>query len=99
MANEINKLIQKATDNLAEMKQLNLNELSTQVNSLKGTKTTSKLEEVLQQLQTIFNGFEFDICEDEDKRESLDLNDEQVEEFNNIIEERTEILSRLKVII
>lgn len=94
--NEIDELIQGAKTRLAEIKQLNLNEISTQVNSLKGT---NKLELELEQLQAEFNGIEFDICEDENKRRSLDLNEDQEEEFNCILEERREILSRLEVII
>ena len=100
MANEISELIQGAKIHLDEIKQLNLNEISTQVDASK-KKGINELEEVLEQLQKVFNGFEYDIAEDEDKCESLslNLNEEEKEEFNNIIEERKEILSRLEVMI
>ena len=35
----------------------------------------------------------------EDKRDSLDFNENKEEEFNNIMDERKEYLSRLEVII
>ena len=100
MANEISELIQGAKIHLDEIKQLNLNEISTQVDASK-KKGINELEEVLEQLQKVFNGIEYDIAEDEDKCESLslNLNEEEKEEFNNIIEERKEILSRLEVMI
>ena len=96
MANEANNLMQRVKERLAEMKQLKLNELASKFNLLKGS---NELEKCLEQLQTVFNNCEFDISEDEDKCESLDLNEAQGEEFNNIMEERREILSRIEVII
>jgi len=97
-ANEINELIQGAKTRLYEIKRLNLNEISTQVDASK-KKGTNELREVLEQLQNVFNEFEYDIAEDEDKRVSLDLNEKEGEEFDNIMEERRELLSRLEVII
>ena len=58
----------------------------------------SQLEEMSDQFQTVFNKFEHNIVMNEDKRNSLDLN-EKKEEFNNIMDERKEYLLRLEVII
>lgn len=92
----VNELIQGAKTRLAEIKQLNLNEVCAHLSTLK---EKVELEDYQDNLKTMFNGFEYDIIEDEDSCESLDLNEKEKELFNNVIEERRELLSRLEVII
>ena len=65
---------------------------------IKILKETSQLKEMSDQLQTVFNEFKYDIVMNEDKRNSLDLNEKE-KEFNNIMDERKEYLLRLEVII
>ena len=50
------------------------------------------------QLQMIFNEFEHNVVINKDKRDSLDLNENE-EEFNNIMDKRKEYFSRLEIII
>ena len=59
----------------------------------------SQLEEMSDQFQTVFNKFEHNIVMNENKCDSLDLNEKEEEEFNNIMDERKEYLLRLEVII
>ena len=53
---------------LNEIKNLKLNEINAQIKALK---ETNQLNKMLEQLQTVFNEFEYDIIEDEDKCEVL----------------------------
>jgi hypothetical protein len=85
--NEVRKLFEKAKTRLNEIKNL--------IAQIKSSKETNQSE----QLRKEFNEFEYDIVEDERAREFMDLNEEEEEEFNNIIEDRREFLSRLEVVI
>ncbi len=92
--NRIHGLLKEAKSRLNEIKNLKFNEINAQIKALEDP---NQLDEMLDHLQTSFNEFEFDIAEDENRRGSLSLNEE--EEFDNIMEERKELLSRLEVII
>ena len=91
--NEFRKLVEGAKTRLNEIK--NFKMTNEKIAQIKSSKETNKLE----QLRKEFNEFEYDIVEDERARESMELNEEEEEEFNNIIEERREFLSRLEVAI
>jgi hypothetical protein len=78
------------------MKNLNLDEIDTQVKNLRGTDVLSG---ILQQFEELFNNYEFDVNEDEHEFENLNLQIEEEDEFAHIIEERKEIISRLGVIL
>jgi hypothetical protein len=97
--NEVHELLEVAKIHLNEVKNFNLNEAEAQLNLLKGTEEKNQLSNKLEQLQIVFNEFEYDIVEDEDMRLSLDLDEEVEDLFNNIMEERRELLSRLEVLI
>ena len=94
--NEIHELLEGAKIHLNEIKKFKLNEIDAKLKTLK---EKDQLSKILDQLQTEFNKLEYDILEDENKRQALDLNEKEDDEFNNIMEERREFLSRLEVII
>jgi hypothetical protein len=96
---EVHKFFEEVKTRLNEIKNFEktINKSIAQIESLKETNQQNQL---LEQLKTEFNKFEYNIIED-DKRncEFLELNEEEEEEFNSIMEERREFLSRLEVAI
>ena len=94
--NVYSEIIQRAKARLNEMKDLNLNEIDTQLKNLRGTDVLSN---ILQQFEELVNNCEFDVNEDEHEFENLNLQIEEEDEFAYIIEERKEIISRLGVIL
>jgi len=80
------------------MKKLDLDEIDTQTKNLR---ETDVLSEILQQFEKLVNNYEFDIIEDEQEFENLNLQIEDDDEFTfaNIIKERKEIISQLGVIL
>jgi Rad3-related DNA helicase len=96
--NEVHKFFEGVKTRLNEIKnfKMTINESIAQIESLKETNQQNQL---LEQLKTEFNKFEYDIVEDERNCEFLELNEEEGEEFNSIMEERREFLSRLEVAI
>ena len=93
--NSIIELFKRAKDLLNEIKKLNLNEMSKQIESLRGTEV---LSEILQQFESMVNNHEFDIAEDEHEF-YCNLQTEEGDEFTNIINESKEILFRLRTIL
>jgi hypothetical protein len=94
--NKIHELLEKARFCLNGIKSLDLNAIDAEIKTLK---ETNQLNEMLDLLQTKYYELEYDLVKDEDEREFLDLNEKEEEEFNNIMEERREFLSRLEIII
>ena len=96
--NEVRKFFEGVKTRLNEIKNFKrtINQSIAQIESLKETNQQNQL---LEQLKTEFNKFEYDIVEDERNCEFLKLNEEEGEEFNSIMEERREFLSRLEVAI
>ena len=96
--NEVRKFFEGVKTRLNEIKNFKrtINQSIAQIESLKETNQQNQL---LEQLKTEFNKFEYDIVEDECNCEFLELNEEEGEEFNSIMEERREFLSRLEVAI
>ena len=96
--NEVRKFFEGVKTRLNEIKNFKrtINQSIAQIESLKETNQQNQL---LEQLKTEFNKFEYDIVEDERNCEFLELNEEEGEEFNSIMEERREFLSRLEVAI
>ena len=92
---KVNEITQRAKARLIEIKKLNLDEMDTQLKNLKGTDV---LTVILQQFKDLFNNYENEIMEDELEFENLGLQIEE-DEFTNIIKERKEIISRLRVIL
>ena len=95
---EIKAISQRAKARLDEMKKLDLDEIDTQTKNLR---ETDVLSEILQQFEKLVNNYEFDIIEDEQEFENLNLQIEDDDEFTfaNIIKERKEIISQLGVIL
>jgi len=96
--NVVHKFFEEVKTRLNEIKnfKMTINKSIAQIESLKETNQQNQL---LEQLNTEFNKFEYDIVEDERNCEFLVLNEEEGEEFNSIMEERRELLSRLEVAI
>ena len=89
---------QRAKARLNKMRDLDLPDIEAQLETLKGTNV---LWEVLYEFDKLARNSESDIMEDGRGFENLNLEgeDEFTNEFINIIEERKEILSRLRTIL
>lgn len=96
--NEVRKFFEEAKTHLNKIKKFKMT-IDEKIARIKSSKETNQQNKMLEQLKKEFNGFEFDIVEDERTCESMKLNDEEEEEFNNIMDERREFLSRLEVAI